>query len=359
MAFAVCEKLSDELLELVLRNLTEPQAGRGAGNVCRRWRQICRRLKSTHAFVPLLFCTCSQANRILLLEYTCLSLDHGSSFVPKPSKGKRSRQWSSSRRTSGLYNWPTDVALTSDGAVWVSQYSVSGLVRFEWDQTGSHLEYQRKLEHTELECPEGIAIGFSQCIYVASAKANKVVRVSKDGRKVLDFKECWVHRPHREAPSLIEVPAPAANIEAILLCPWTICIGPDGALYAAAHCNTQDGDEGEDYRRPTLSGALERNPKIDAFPSHALDALRCLPMPSRITVHQRLETKCLHLSTFNRRAPSQGWAALACKSPACALILPQDTPLQCLHLQTPPLDLAPGYPAQNLTAQLQSIATDL
>ena len=230
------DTLPTGLLAAILAQLSSTQAQLGAARTCRSWRALCTSISAEKSFAIRAFVTLAAENRIVVLD------EHGQtvqSFEPMPPS--RSRRGKHGTRARGhwrtckhLYRWPTCLALgPAPGSLYVSQYRVRGVLRYDTDPTGTTYHYTRVAASDQaLESPEGIVANADGSLFVASAIHGTVNHVSVQGT-ILRTWSCAAWTRDRSPTGSFRVP-------------WGMCRGPDRALYVAVHSS-----DGGDYIEPT------------------------------------------------------------------------------------------------------------
>ena len=119
------------------------------------------------------------------------------------------------------------------GSLYVSQYRVRGVLRFDTDPTGTTYRYTRVVCSSHLlESPESIVAHANDSLLVVSAAHGTINRISPDGIVTQTLPCCsW----SRNGPAF-----------GTFRVPWGMCRGPDGAVYVAVHAS-----DGGDYTKPT------------------------------------------------------------------------------------------------------------
>lgn len=237
-AWTTCriDSLPTGLLAAILAQLSSTQAQLGAARTCRSWRALCASLSAEKSFAIRAFVTLAAENRIVVLD------EHGQtvqSFEPMPPS--RSRRGNHGTRARGhwrtckhLYRWPTCLALgPAPGSLYVSQYRVRGVLRYDTDPTGTTYHYTRVAASDQaLESPEGIVANADGSLFVVSAIHGTINHVSVQGT-ILRTWSCAAWTRDRSPTGSFRVP-------------WGMCRGPDRALYVAVHSS-----DGGDYIEPT------------------------------------------------------------------------------------------------------------
>eukprot|EP01043_Picozoa_sp_COSAG02_P065054 COSAG02_NODE_9697_length_2138_cov_2.323198_2_plen_524_part_00 len=256
----VIDTLPSSILATILAQLSSTQAQLGAARTCRSWRALCLRLYSEKGFALRAFVTLAAENRVVVLD------GHGQTvqdFEPMPARCHSRRghhraargHW---RACKHLYRWPTCLALGPEpGSLYVSQYRVRGVLRYDTDPTGTTYHYTRVAASDKaLESPEGIVANMDSSLFVVSAAHGTVNHVSAQGTLLRTW-SCSAWTRDRGSTGTFRVP-------------WGMCRGPDRALYVAVH--TSDGG---DYTEPTprATGDILRL-ELDAEDFDGADPLR-------------------------------------------------------------------------------------
>lgn len=234
---ASCEidSLPAGLLATILRQLSSTQAQLGAARTCHAWRALCKRLFADNCFAVRAFVTLAAENRVVVLDEQGQTLQ---SFEPMPPSRPRRRHHGSTRghwrMCKHLYRWPTCLALgPAPGSLYVSQYRVRGVLRYDTDPSGTVYRYTRVVASDQaLESPEGIVANVDGSLFVVSAAYGTVNLISAQGT-ILRIWSCNAWTRDVGSTGTFRVP-------------WGMCRGPDRALYIAVH--TSDGG---DYTEPT------------------------------------------------------------------------------------------------------------
>jgi hypothetical protein len=186
---AFFEDLPDSLALRVLAHLSSTQAQLSGQRVCHRWRTLTRSLHARGELAARVIVTCSGDNTVAVIDP---ALPSGRSvvqrFTPLPPPRRRRAggrlpkgHW---RSCKGLYNWPTCMAFGPDpGSLYVSQYRVRGVLRFDTDSSGSTYRYSRTVVSSpHLTTPEGLVVNADGSMYVISVVNATVNYVSAAGK---------------------------------------------------------------------------------------------------------------------------------------------------------------------------------
>jgi hypothetical protein len=223
------------VVSAILAQLTCVQAQCSGQRVCRDWRDACRRLHAEKGFAPRIFVTLAADNKVMILDGDGNTVQTFTP-LPPPQKKRTSNQKSSWRNQKHLYKWPTCLALgPRPGSLYVSQYRVRGVLRFDTDATGTTYRYKSVVASGEaLESPEGLVCNSDGSLFVVSAAHGTINHVSAGGR-VLRTVSCasWT-RPG------------SGFMAGTFRVPWGMSRGPDRALYVAVHSS-----DGGSYTAPT------------------------------------------------------------------------------------------------------------
>jgi hypothetical protein len=235
--------LPSGVLAAILGQLSCTQAQLGAARACRAWRSHCLKLQSERAFALRAFVTLASENRVIVLDARGETVQN---FEPMPpSRSRRGARRTAAparghwRNDKHLYRWPTCLAFGPvPGSLFISQYRVRGVLRFDTDPTGTTYLYTRvAVSDRALESPEGIVANADGSLFVVSAAHGTVNHVSAQG-SVLRVISCSAWARGNGGGAL--------GVEGSFRVPWGMCRGPDRALYVAVH--SSDGGE---YTDPT------------------------------------------------------------------------------------------------------------
>lgn len=178
--------LPDGIVLRILAQLSSTQAQLSGQRVCRRWRTLVRELRSCGGLATRVIVTCSGENQVAVIDPT-LPSDRSviQRFTPLPPRQKRpSRAKGHWRTCKGLFNWPTCMALGPEpGSLFVSQYRVRGVLRFDTDPSGTTYAYTRiAVTSPALESPEGLVASADGSLYVISVENCTCSHVSASGQ---------------------------------------------------------------------------------------------------------------------------------------------------------------------------------
>ena len=172
------EAFPDELLASVLE-LASALEARQCACVCRRWRNAVTRLD-----VSLLLVVASGSNDLVLLDGRGRLAQRIPALPPRRAGARLPRA------TNAMYNWPTCLAQGPRGELYLSQYRMPGLLRF--DRTPAGYSYTRQAAvNKRFAAPEGVVFAHGS-IYLVSVQRGTVSRLAPSGGTLIEESETMV-----------------------------------------------------------------------------------------------------------------------------------------------------------------------